>query len=854
MACLCAAGLSLFRGFTEEHYPLEHWYFWRLATYWVASALFGVSAVSAGHVTVRWVLGRELPPFEQLALAFAVGVLEFELAMFLGGALSLFSAWFFFVPPALMLLVGLPKLIAFFAAHKGRWFDTALGPRHVALLLFGVVNLGFIYFTLLSPDNVAYDARWMHLGIAEDYAAAGGLRRFPEGWIFAGAPHLGSMLYTWAFLVPRGDLYDHMVLCQHLEMVVFLGTTFLGIGALVRRLVPHADVRVVWVARFLFPGVLLYDSSLSGGADHLSAMYGPAIFLALLRTWPRLDTRSSALLGALIAGATMTKYTLAIMLLPSLTVALTLRVVLLAVAAFRERARTGRLELGWLRGPAALVGVGLLVGAPHWLKNLVHYGDPAYPLLHRFTSPRPWSQDAAELYQHGFSTGLWAATHDLSGLLDSLEASVKFSFEPNDWPRFHGEKPVFGSLYTLLLPGVVFLQRRRRALGVVLSVQVGLVAWYWVNHQDRYLQALAPLMAAVVAAVLLEIWRTRSALARLSAGALVLYQVVWGGDVYFFNTHSMTGSPQKDVLDLLAAGHAEKYDERYAINRSTFRKIGDQLPDRARVVVHDHLMTVGFSAEIIHDARPWQFGLDYGVHTPAGVYDQLVALGATHLAWDRSDSPRSDSVAGEAMFHLFANRYGEDITPVSGWAFAKMPIRRPEGADAVVPVLVIACGKRGYASGLYEMPDLATSRYGPRALSLPPPRTPAQSVDAAWMYLPKAEVVVIDKACARKADPGLSGGFVRVTKVKAKRELPEYHFWLRKPARTADEDDGADEDDRAREGDDGEEAERPDPGGDEPSPKAKGGKKPDPASRAQPSPLEDDEDEDEDTPDDDGER
>ena len=44
---------------------------------------------------------------------------------------------------------------------------------------------------------------------------------------------------------PGARLFDKMLLCAHLELVVFLVTTLVGIPALVRRLIPKADPRVV---------------------------------------------------------------------------------------------------------------------------------------------------------------------------------------------------------------------------------------------------------------------------------------------------------------------------------------------------------------------------------------------------------------------------------------------------------------------------------------------------------------------------------------------------------------------------------------------------------------------------------
>src|SRR4029079_19153728 len=77
----------------------------------------------------------------------------------------------------------------------------------LAALLFGVVGLLLVYVPILTPHNVQHDARWYHLTIAQQYAAAGAITRFPEGWFLGAYPHLASLLYTWAMLMPAGIVH-----------------------------------------------------------------------------------------------------------------------------------------------------------------------------------------------------------------------------------------------------------------------------------------------------------------------------------------------------------------------------------------------------------------------------------------------------------------------------------------------------------------------------------------------------------------------------------------------------------------------------------------------------------------------
>lgn len=92
-----------------------------------------------------------------------------------------------------------------------------------------------------------------------------------------------------------------------------------------------------------------------------------------------------------------------------------------------------------------------------------------------------------------------------SGVRDSSEALFIFSFIPNDYGRYHGKVPVFGSLFTLLTLCLPFLNNTRRIWCLVTLTLMAIVTWYSVHHQDRYLQTIVPWMAAVTAAIIIRI-------------------------------------------------------------------------------------------------------------------------------------------------------------------------------------------------------------------------------------------------------------------------------------------------------------------------------------------------------------
>ena len=131
-----------------------------------------------------------------------------------------------------------------------------------------------------------------------------------------------------------------------------------------------------------------------------------------------------------------------------------------------------------------------------------------------------------------------------------------YAFVPHDFLGFHGMRPVFGALFTLLLPALLFVPASRRLWLLVLWTHLGIATWFLTSHADRFLQALVPWMAAATAAIVVLAWRHLK-VGRVAVAGLVLFQVVDGADVYFLRTHGMIGdSPLRSVVEHLSAGTA----------------------------------------------------------------------------------------------------------------------------------------------------------------------------------------------------------------------------------------------------------------------------------------------------------
>ena len=769
-----------FGALANHHYPITDWLFLRYAGYWLGALLFVAACLSSGHAVVTRILGgRVLPLFEQLAVSFAAGVYVFFVGMMLGGLLRLYGAVFFFGLPLALFGAGARPFVRYLrraarhlrGARQRSARSARPSPWGVLVHAFGLLGLALVYAAILTPNNAAFDARWQHLGIAEHYAAVGGVTRFPEGWFIGAAPHLASFLYTWAFLLPKSRLFDHIELAAHVEFAVF-AFGLIGIPALVRRLVRPSILgpgayRYAWAARFVFPGIFLYDSSLCLGADHIASVFAVPIYVLLLRAWTALAPRACLLLALALSGALLTKYTGALLMVAPALVAVPLRALILGIRTWRRRGEPLP-PRAWYAGPLVALAAGLVFTAPHWVKNVIWYGDPLYPVLHARFSPCPWTPDTSARFDLGFMGQLWRPERTLEGVGKTLGTLFTFSFAPNDWGQFHGSLPVFGSLFTFSLAALPFLKHTKRIWGLYGATHLGILVWYWTHHQDRYLQAAMPWMAAATVAVLGLVWRQGLG-PRLAAGALVALQLVWGADVYFMPAHAYLGVPARAVIDLVSHGPG-KIDRDRFVYADAFVAIGRALPLPAKVLIHEYHPHLGVNAPSVTDCPYHQGGISYlRTPTPRQVYEQLSGYGITHLVYRTGQAREPDTLAGEIVFANFVQRHAGAPQSVEGWLVSAMPREAPPPGAAPDPVLVVSCGK-GLAPGLYHLADLTVPAIE-KGKPVPAPFKPSGN-DAAPL-VGEAMAVAQDHACPGPP-AGVEAAFVRV----ATRD--PFAIWVRK--------------------------------------------------------------------------
>lgn len=699
-ALVLAMARPVWNAFATQR-PLASWYFPRLAATWGFTLLFALACLAIGVRIVKALTG----PVARdgfWPLSFAVGVLAFGVSMGLIGHLGLFGPLTFGLLPLVLLGVGwAPLTEAVFAARR-RWrHQPPLSAIEVAIGAAGVIGLVLTFLPVLAPENVNYDARWYHLAIAERYALVGGITRSVEGNHLLAGPHLASLLYTWAFLRDGTGLFERVLLANHLEVACFLGTLAL-IPSLARSLLPpgaNGLQRMAWVAMFLFPALYIYDTGLMGGADHIAAIWAPAALLTWFQARERKDTRSWMLFGLTLAALALAKYTSVILIAPL--------VVAVVIAALPRKDVRARL-LAELRGPLIAGGLALAVTSLHWLRNLVFYGNPIYPLASRlFTSTTPWTRDSLAWHLR-YSRELFVPgdARFLSKLDQYASALWGYHLDLYTWRDFTAGLPVFGSLYAISLVLLPFLRGARRLWLVALMVHVGVLVWFVLAHQMRYLLLLVPLMAASCAVVATEVWRWQSWPARGALIAVVGLQLVGAGDVPFAPTHRTNGraSPLGKAITFLGRGVAEENETRFQLWKE-MEDIGAQLPPKAVLLVHSTHATLGINRLTLNDAPGIEYGLNYAaLGSVRAIHTSLVHLGVTHVSSVDSVS-QPDSVAGELLFKAFMTTATEpERKSASGWSIAELSPEPPP--EPLHRVLYLGCGG-SYGNGLYELEDLA---------------------------------------------------------------------------------------------------------------------------------------------------
>jgi hypothetical protein len=695
---ITAAGFAIYANVLGRVYPVGEWLLPSVLKIWGFALLLSAGALCFGQLLLTRVLRmHDLPALESAVFALCLGVFTEAALLFAAGVFGWLGPVVAVSITLGMSIAGLRDGLRLGTRANGPPLHRRPSPWATLAAIGGGAAIGLLYLQSFTPDALNYDAGWMHVKIAEDYARHGRIVAFPGNY-HGGLPHLASLLYTWAYLVPGLELAERWMLVLHIEFAIVLWT-LAGVAAAVQRMLGDFELRGSWAAFFLFPGVLVYDSNLGGSADHVLAFFSIAVLLATLRVLRSYAGGAWVLLGVASAGALLTKYQAFYVLLPVgiLVAARWLRSVVPWGLGQPENPAYRR-QL-W-RAPFWLLGTGAALLAPQFVKNWIFYHNPLYPLMQRvFVHSRPSVTNGWLLVDQIYTDAAWIPTGTLRDkLTHAAELFFTFSFQPHY--TFNGNIPAFGSLFTLLLPALALAASRRRiAVGAVIG-SIAIVLWGYTYNVDRNLQTFMPILAGVVGALVVELWRL-GGVARVGLIALCALQVGWGADAAFYASKDRLQSS----INLISSTFDGKAATRFKHFRETYVSIGKALPRRATVLLHTTHVSLGIDRDVILDWAGFQGLISYAeTRTPRELYDRYRGLGITHML-DEPNRRAAPSKQEDVLFQTFVKRHGRRSRTYGGYRLTTMPSRPPPDEQ---PYRVLCLGLGSYADGLYPIESLAT--------------------------------------------------------------------------------------------------------------------------------------------------
>jgi hypothetical protein len=758
------AGVWVYAATLNRSYPIADWLFWDLLPLWVACAAFSAACVSLGALGLRRLWGGtpEWPLLETLVQSFSIGLVGFTLAMYGGGALGMYGPVFAIVLMLLMLAAGARALLAVVRDARAR--EPAAEPRSrvLAYVLWGagITCVSLAYLQVMTPDAINYDASWYHLPTAQDYAREGRIVPFYSDYNRA-FPHLATFLYAWGAMLPGLSAPLRWMQALHLEFTCLLWT-LAGVAAAARWLCDDSHKPATWVAFFAFPAIYVYDHNMGGSADHVLAVFAGPCFLAVARALPGLERRACILAGVALAGALLTKYQAAYWIggLGVVLLGAWLRLLYKRFRAPSSEARSAATRPLW-EGPAWLAGTLLALTSPHFIKNLIFYRNPVYPLAQGFFTGS-YPQHPKSLF---FMETIFAQPeHQLHGsflekLWQALKLGFTCSFEPHY--SFTNAVPMLGSLFVLLLPVALFAPGKRRLWIGIIATYVATVTWAWTYVVDRYLQAVVPMMAAVTAALIVRGWQLGWP-GRFAVGLLVLLQTVWGGDAFFYS-----GAPRlTSAMNLINTGFEKRAKARFDGYYGSAVAASKAMPANAQVLLHSERINLGLDRPITFDA-PGMQGLVYydDLAGPNALYETYRKLGLTHLAW-LGNARSEHSKQGEILFATFVARYTKNRRTFGHIQLAEMPLEPPP-PDTPLRALMLGTS---YQDGLYDLAQLTIQeRVRPdRQEPYPRPLERTKSNTETAELLARADALVKPPALQ------LPGGARRVLQKQFTKAM---HYW-----------------------------------------------------------------------------
>lgn len=775
VAVFCAAAIAVFAVQVDDHYAIRDWLAWRVLMLWGYTLALNLSCVTLGHSILRRAFGmKRLPPAETWLTSMALGLVAFVLALYVAGSIGAFHPAVAVLLPFVFIALGASDL-RWLVARTARYVrrprrSTALERVIHRLAVAGaLLAFGVLYLIALSPDAIHFDASWYHLPIAHDYVRHGRFVPFPGDYVRV-FPHLASMLYTWGFLLPSTQTPLDWMMALHIEYSIVVWNA-VAVAVAAQWMLRDFRVRGLWTATFLFPLVFAFGTSVGAAADHMVGFWAVPMFVATGRLLRDLDVRWAALLGVLAGGAVLTKYQ-AIYMIAACGSIIAVRWLWLVIR------RAG--APSWstmIRSPLVVIALATAVALPHFLKNAIFYRNPLYPFAQNlFTNSTPTHPRAAELF-----SGMLGETdnqpkgHGWERVRETLELFGDFSFVPHytvDWVE---KWPLFGSLFTLLIPCALLVRGPGRIWLGIWGCTVVLLVWGNTYLTDRYLLAAVPLFAGTTAAMIVRAHEL-GPIARVGLYPLVAFQIVWGADAWTWSGKKLIDGS----MALVRSGYEGRleHDERFP-HWKTFRSVSDALPTDAVVLVRGSRPTLGLDRDVVEDLQWNQASLWYEPVDDARELWQLYRdRGITHLLY-LPDVHYSGTIQSSVLFATLVKTRGLRIREFGKYDLVDMPDAPPPADDEL---LVVTRRLKFYGDGLYPVGELDVYGRMQTRLDKHEKRRPTPRIDLAEE--PKRN----DEAFAL-ADAVVVGGGVEVSAAEKKilredfdkvEDLGTAVIWLRR--------------------------------------------------------------------------
>jgi hypothetical protein len=367
---------------------------------------------------------------EEALFSIALGALALSHIVLLLGLVGLLYQPVAFILVGMGLLLGARDIVSFLSRIAGRLQCVQASPMS---LLIGAVLLSLLVVglqpALLPPTS--YDILWYHYGLPTMYLQAHEIFPTPDQQI-SGYPLGAEMLYMLSMLL-ESEITANLV-----NYLFGLGACLASI-ALARRL----RVRPALLAAMVFLGTPLVVAHLSEAYVELAqAFYVTLALLALLKALARMRESGPAerrrgllVISALLLGGAMSiKY--------NSNVIFALMVIGMAVSLGGHRQWGAR---NVILLTAMYAGIALAVVMPWYIKNLLHYSHPLYPVFVR-------SGDGA-------LQSLLSADHN-----HGIKALLSAAWDSTMRPAQHFSRSAIGPLFLMLIPAGLLLDLAEPAI------------------------------------------------------------------------------------------------------------------------------------------------------------------------------------------------------------------------------------------------------------------------------------------------------------------------------------------------------------------------------------------------------